>query len=214
MFVFHLTLTPNEIKLKIDELGKEQASELLKSIYSSSNDYQERIQAIKLLAELGGNKNFNIIENALLCDENPYVRILAANLIGEYFEEQAIEPLKWALKDKSANVFRNACEELIKKSPKTIVDILINNLSSYSPTFRNIAAEMLIQIGEPAIKPLIAAATSKNPDTRRQASKALQKMDNLELIKSYITEIIPKKKRQNREFLLSLIQKIDKLKNE
>jgi len=209
-----LNLTPNEIKLKINELGKEQASELLKSIYSSSNDHQERIQAIKLLAEFGGNKNFEIIENALLGDENPYVRILAANLIGEYFEDQAIEPLKWALKDKSSYVFRNACEELIKKSPKTIIDILISNLSSYSPTFRNIAAEMLIQIGEPAIKPLIAAATSKNPDTRRQAFKALQKMDNLDLIKSFITEIIPKKKRQNREFLLSLLQKIDKLKNE
>lgn len=206
-----MSLTPNEIKLKINDLGKEQASELLMSIYSSSNDFQEREQAIELLAEIGGEKNFKIIENALLSDENPYVRILAAKVIGKYYKDRAVEPLRWALKDKSANVFKNACNELLRKSPKKIIDILINNLSSYSPTFRSIATEILIKIGEPAIKPLINSLSSEDFNTRKHALKALQKINDIELVKTYIQEIIASKSGFEKDNLLSILNKIDKL---
>jgi len=205
-----LKLTPDEIKLKIKELGKEQASELLTSIYLSSNNFEIRRKAIELLAEIGGDRNFKLIENALISDENPYVRILAAQIIGKYYKQNAINPLMWALNDKSATLFKVACEQLIKIAPYAILNILINYLNHDSPTFRHLATNSLVKLGKIAINPLIDSLTSKDFNTRMHALKALQKMNDKNLLKYRIKEVVDSKTGLEKLTLLSLLQKIEK----
>ena len=205
-----MTLTPDEIKLKIKELGKEQASELLTSIYLSSNNFEVRKKAIELMGELGGNRNFKLIENALISDENPYVRILAAQIIGKYYKHNAINPLMWALNDKSATLFKVASEQLIKIAPHAILNILINYLNHDSPTFRHLATNALVKLEQIAINPLIDTLTSKDFNTRMHALKALQKINDRNLVKSRIKKIIDNKTGFEKLNLLSFLSKIEK----
>ncbi|MFQ5769484.1 MAG: HEAT repeat domain-containing protein, partial [bacterium] len=85
-----------------------------------------------------------LIEN--LKDENPIVRIRAAESLGEIKDSRAVEPLIFALSDVDLNV-------------------------------QTKAAEALVNIGKPAIKPLIASLNNKNLYIRYQSKFILNQID-------------------------------------
>lgn len=86
------------------QLNKKEATDLLESFLENSDKVELRkicLMAIKLL-ELKNEKAYNILENCLISDENPEVRIVAARVLAHNFPIKSKDALKWAYEhDKS-----------------------------------------------------------------------------------------------------------------
>ena len=97
-------ISPKEIyeNYKQKNLDKSEASDLLISVIENpiEKNIHSRISSVKFLG-LIGSKDQNIyffLENLLISDFNELVRGNAASIIIKNFPEQAIKPIKWALK--------------------------------------------------------------------------------------------------------------------
>lgn len=102
------TLTPKEIygyfiKKKLD---KSKASELLISVIENplELDSRTRIASVKFLDLIGSKEEsvYFFLENLLVSDLNELVRGNAASIIIRDFSYQALEPIKWALKNEES----------------------------------------------------------------------------------------------------------------
>lgn len=69
-------LTQEKIWRKISELNKNEATELLISLFDGSQDEITRISALKTFEKLNftSGKIFKILENCLISDENQIIR--------------------------------------------------------------------------------------------------------------------------------------------
>ncbi len=101
-----------------------------------------------------------------LGDEDPMVRVYAAENLGQTGDKQAVQPLARALKDGDQDVRKVARESLIQ--------ILIKILDDTDPRSRAMAAKALGQIGDKrSIRPLVRAFKDNDQTVRTAAKLAL-----------------------------------------
>ena len=102
------TLSPKEIfeDFKEKKFDKSKASELLISVIENplELDNRTRISSVRFLGLIGSKEEsvYFFLENLLISDLNEIVRGNAASIIIRDFSDQALEPIKWALKNEES----------------------------------------------------------------------------------------------------------------
>ena len=119
---------------------------------------------------LSGIKDDRTIEPiiAALQDENDVVRSTAAEALGKKNDARAVEPLIIALTDAETRVRWAAVNSLGELKDARSVESLIMALKDEDSTVRDAAAQALLDVGTPAVEPLLEAL--ENQDLRIIAS--------------------------------------------
>ncbi len=98
-----MNLTPDDIysDLTNNRINKITAYNLLISLIDNSENEKVRLKAIINLEKIGiiNNNLFTFLENLLISDSNSKIRNIAAKFLRNKFNEKAINPLKWAIKN-------------------------------------------------------------------------------------------------------------------
>jgi len=116
-------------------LDKHTAVDLLISIIENSDDDVERIKSVENLKKIGdkNDKIYKILENLLLADTNERVRNIAIEAIRELFINQALAPMKWAIKyESNYYCLVNIIETLVRINSLESKSILINEIQKIS----------------------------------------------------------------------------------
>jgi Leucine-rich repeat (LRR) protein len=124
-------LSPKEIyeNFKNKKLDKSKASELLISVIDNpfELDNRTRVSSVKFLGLIGSKEEslYFFLENLLISDLNELVRGHAASIIIRNFSDQALEPIKWALKhEKSESCIILIIKELEKTNNLKLKSLL------------------------------------------------------------------------------------------
>lgn len=122
-----MELTPDKIyeEYQKNNLDKLSAVDLLFSIIENSESDKIRVECIKDLEKIGVNndKSFKILENLLISDSHEKVRSAAAQFIKNRFINNALRPMKWALKhEESPN-----CLNIIYATLMKIIENIIKS---------------------------------------------------------------------------------------
>jgi len=160
----------------------------------------ERASAIEALGRIGDSRAVEPLIAALK-DEDVNVRWPAARALGEIKDTRAIKPLIAALKDWHSNVRKAAAKALVKIGTPA-VELLIAALRDEDERVRQAAAEALdhlgwkpardenaawywatkgkwnacVDIGAPAVQPLITSLRTNDPYMRRDVAQALVRL--------------------------------------
>ena len=111
MAIISKTLTPNQILdyLNKNNINKSEAINILFSLIEECNTGEMRAKFVEIFEkmDLKSKKSFNFIENLLISDETPEVRIAAAKVLINIFPANILNPLKWVIQnDNSVVVLR------------------------------------------------------------------------------------------------------------
>ncbi len=138
----------------------------------------------------------------VIAESDPVARVLAAEALGELGTPAAVEPLSTSLQDESRQVREAAASALGKIGDHRAAEPLVTALGDQTKKVREAAAAALeamgwqpdatatgakfwvvkrqwarcIEIGGPAVEPLIAVLTQQSKDVRKGAAKALGKI--------------------------------------
>ena len=110
-------------------LDRYSAVEILISIIDNSDNEDERIECVENLKKIGvkSNKVFKFLENLLVSDSNERIRNAAIKVVKEIFINEALAPMKWAIKyEFDYYCFINIIETLVKLNNPEPKSILIN----------------------------------------------------------------------------------------
>ncbi|UCD00781.1 MAG: hypothetical protein JSV23_07795 [Promethearchaeota archaeon] len=118
-----------------NKITRAEANALLVSLIDNCEIYHYRVKYIREFGEIiiRTEKNFQILENYLISDENPIIRSIAAKIILLKFTKLCINPLKWVINnDKSVYVLKNLIN-LLEHSDincsKLLLKIVFNRLT-------------------------------------------------------------------------------------
>ncbi|MFX1388928.1 MAG: leucine-rich repeat domain-containing protein [Promethearchaeota archaeon] len=94
-----MKLDPDYIILNLKEFGKKEGLYLLKEYINNSNDPIIRKRALENLGKIDYGKNFAFLEHLFLSDEDPYIRLLAGNILKESYStnKKLIRVLEYTL---------------------------------------------------------------------------------------------------------------------
>ena len=100
------SLTPEKICNDFfnGSMSRNEAEELLVSLVESSEDMNIRIDSIDAFEQIGiSNKRvFDILEDCLISDENPLIRVAAAKSLLLLFPKKGFRPLKWSIQNEQS----------------------------------------------------------------------------------------------------------------
>ncbi|MFX1493944.1 MAG: HEAT repeat domain-containing protein, partial [Promethearchaeota archaeon] len=101
-----MPLTPRAIfnDVRNNDLDKSSALDLIIVLIENTEDAKTRLECIDILEKIKikNKKAFKILENLLISDSNERIRSLSAKVLKSLFLEDAIPPMKWALKNESS----------------------------------------------------------------------------------------------------------------
>jgi len=101
-----MPLTPRAIynDVKNNDLDKTSALELIITLIENTEDVKTRLECIDILEKIKitNKKVFKSLENLLISDSNERIRRLSAKVLKNLFLEDAIPPMKWALKNETS----------------------------------------------------------------------------------------------------------------
>jgi len=119
----------------------------------------------------------------VLKDEDKYVRIKVAEILGRIGDARAVEPLSSALQDENFEVRRKAAHYLGAMANATTVEPLINALANEDFSVRAISAEALGKFRDAkSVEPLIQVLKDENSYVRRRAAEALGRIGDARAI--------------------------------
>ncbi|MFX1337800.1 MAG: hypothetical protein ACFFDK_04260 [Promethearchaeota archaeon] len=126
-------LKPREIieKVKNGIISKVDAADLLISLIEGSDNSNIRTESIIGLDKISiiSKQIFNIVENHLISDKNPFVRNAAARVISHHYLKDGLNSLKWAIThDNSPLVLKTIFEFLnnFKEQPLEFLNMELN----------------------------------------------------------------------------------------
>ncbi|RKY51886.1 MAG: hypothetical protein DRP89_08570, partial [Candidatus Neomarinimicrobiota bacterium] len=152
-----------------------RAIEPLIKIMKKGKTYRIRSTALRVLRKLseGTEKLFEATICALK-DSSPDVRVQAVRTLGDFREDQVIEPLLKSLSDFSWSVRYNAENALCNQGRK-VVDKLINIFQEGPNIAKKRALSALVRINDPsAIEPIENAKCEKNTEMYMLIKEALK----------------------------------------
>ncbi|MFW9948115.1 MAG: hypothetical protein ACFFDX_14925, partial [Candidatus Odinarchaeota archaeon] len=101
-----MPLTPRAIfnDVRNNDLDKTSALELIIVLIENTEDAKTRLECIDIIEKIKikNKKAFKILENLLISDSNERIRSLSAKVLKSLFLEDAIPPMKWAIKNESS----------------------------------------------------------------------------------------------------------------
>jgi HEAT repeat protein len=123
----------------------------------AAEDVADRRRAVKALGNLSGGAVRATLERAL-ADPDPLVRRTAVGQLVRLDDASAVPSLveRWAV-ETDVDTGRALLEALVDLAPKAAVPVLIEALSPAHADLNRSAADLLIDVGEPAVVPLIEA---------------------------------------------------------
>lgn len=108
---------------------------------------------------------------ARLRDPEPAVRALALQVLESIQDERTLPYFVDGAKDPSPEVRRTAKAALLRHSSDAVIDLLLRALDF--PTHRRAAADLLIEMGRPAVERLTAALPDASPHVARTIGEIL-----------------------------------------
>ncbi|MBN1451854.1 MAG: HEAT repeat domain-containing protein [Anaerolineales bacterium] len=169
-------------------------------LIASLNDekYYNRWSAARGLGRIGDVRAVEPL-TAALKDEHSDVRTSAAEALGLLGDARAVKPLKTALKDKEPGVRSVAAEALGRLGDARAVKPLIALLEdsthikvSSGTGYRNVneyAGDALVQIGAPAVEPLLAAYKGKDGRVNSDVIRLLGRLGDARAVETLIAEL-------------------------
>jgi HEAT repeat protein len=171
---------------------------------------------------------------ARLEDKDPSVRWMAAEALGRIGDARAMEPLTAALQDSDGDVRRAATEALVKIGAPA-VGPLTTALKNEKDAVRHAAAEALeqigwrpdwseagaiywimkrewgkcVEIGAPAVEPLIAALKNRNKDVRQAATEALGKIGDARAVEPLIAVLTHDQREDMRAVVAAALDELN-----
>jgi len=89
-----MNLTPDYIKSNLNEMGRKEASSILKELITNSSDLNLRLESLKLFGTIESGKNFIFFEQLFLSDENIEIRLSCGKILkNKYLKHKKIIPL-------------------------------------------------------------------------------------------------------------------------
>lgn len=164
------------------KLGERVIKPLIYFLKEESEDYFCYVE--RVFKELGDYKLGPLIE--LLKNKDKEIRILSAYALGKTGSYYAVKPLLELLGDRVWIVRRSAAIALIQLGDKIVNDLLkhINDISD--DNVRYWIAEILGNIGEKAIEPLITLLKSNDKMLRYYAAQAMSKIRDERVVNALI----------------------------
>jgi HEAT repeat protein len=169
---------PNVEKLK----AKGDVKGLIKAL-GYKKDAEVRKEAAQALGEIGDTQAVEPLI-ATLKDENRDVRRAAAEMLGKIGDVRAVEPLITAIKDSARGVCQAAIEALDKLG--------------WQPDRSEAGAvywiekrqwDKCVEVGAPAVEPLIATLKDVDAGVRKAAAEVLGKIGDVRAVEPLITAI-------------------------
>jgi HEAT repeat protein len=161
---------------KINSSG---AIDPLMEVARKDRDPYIRFEAVRVLRRIGvGHSQVLGLALSALKDDSRDVRSQAARLLGNFLDEQSIQPLMNAMSDAHWSV-RQSSENALINFGEMAVSHLIGALSSRSWTIRFRAARLLGEIGDPKAIDALDKLTKKKGENKkvvRVAKEALNKL--------------------------------------
>ncbi len=118
MTIISNTLTPNQLfdYLNENNINKFEAINILFSLIEECNAGETRANYVEIFdkMDLKSKKSFKFIENLLISDESPEVRIAAAKVIINTFPSEILNPLKWVIQNDNSVVVLRLLDNLIQ----------------------------------------------------------------------------------------------------
>lgn len=117
---------------------------------------------------------------ARLRDPEPAVRALALEVLESIEDDRTLPFFVDGAKDPAPEVRRAAKDALLRHSSDAVIDLLLRALEF--PTHRRAAADLLIELGRPAVERLTEALPGADPDVRRMIGEVLRDSDSQGLL--------------------------------
>lgn len=136
-------------KIAREQYDEDKVIELLNVIIDTSDDVDVRIKSVELLSQMTDTsaKTFKTFERCLVSDEDPKIRVLAAEILLRKYSGMGLESLKWALKNDSSSIvlrkIKDSVNEHVNKSQKVIKKTLEGRLIGISNQY-NISVEEVL----------------------------------------------------------------------
>lgn len=195
-------------------LGKLKEEEALEELFDTLGDDNTKVEAIKAMGEIESNKSLKRLITILKEDRDLDARSSSAVSLGKIGDPAAVEDLSIALEqDPEVNVRRLSAIALGEIGDPKAVPVLIRKLNDQFMNVSTSAADSLIKIGVPAIKPLVEVIdnrlaadalikigepsieelinllTHKDEKTREISAKCLGKMKNTKAVAALVKEL-------------------------
>lgn len=164
-----------------DALAIEPLSALLKH-KKSKIQQAAQVALSKKITNMKNNKEEESLMN-LLNNREYFVRSLAIGALADTKDTRAVEPLIGILKDQDANGRADAAKALGNIMDSRTIVPLIDALSDNDSLISDNAAKALVEIGSPAVEPLILAFQDRDVNRRTKIVNILGKIkDNRAVI--------------------------------
>jgi Leucine-rich repeat (LRR) protein len=105
-------------KINANRISKENASEVIISLFSGTNDLDFQYNCLKILKNILtiSRKNFTFLENLLISDEDPNIKCMSAEILIEKFPEKCLDSLEWELEHEKSPIVLQKLFSLINHS--------------------------------------------------------------------------------------------------
>ncbi|TKJ20105.1 MAG: hypothetical protein CEE43_13735 [Promethearchaeota archaeon Loki_b32] len=126
-------------------MTKETLNKFLIDIIENSSDEKKRYDSLEALQKNFYNlaKYFTFLENLLISDLNPKIRIKAAELLVHYFLPKSLNPIKWALQNDNSIECVIKYTEIIKEyNEKFLFQILISEIEQYFNKYKQFHSKL------------------------------------------------------------------------
>jgi hypothetical protein len=111
------TLNPNIFYQKIlqNEIGTIEGIEYLISVIEKSDNTNARLQSLNILYTLKVHDDivFKTLENCIISEENEEIRIISAKIVLEFYFQDGLECLQWAILNDTSSIFLNSFGKML-----------------------------------------------------------------------------------------------------
>lgn len=124
-------------KVREEKISKSQGRTLLIDYFYNSEDINTRIRCLWTLDTIIpiDQKSFEFLENLLVSDENPKIRIHAAKLLVKYFPNWCFDSFKWVIKKETSPLVLKEIFYLIEADPNPKISELKANIKEWFKVF-------------------------------------------------------------------------------
>lgn len=116
-----------------------------------------------------------------ITSKDPREREAAVSELGNHADSESLGYLKEMLFDESSNVVHSAVRDLVSRGSREVVEAIIPLLGSDNARLRNLAAEILVKIGDVAIPQVTSLINERDRDIRKFGVDILKGLGGLEV---------------------------------
>jgi Leucine-rich repeat (LRR) protein len=128
------TIDPSTIiqKVKAGQISKSEAIKIFDSILNESESEIERKEAITSIGSMAFNTNsiYKLLEKSMISDESPIVRVEAAKVLLNSYDNLNLTPIIWAIENENSILFFKHLLDFFELNPQlTLKNQVINKLT-------------------------------------------------------------------------------------